>query len=52
VPEAAELDLNPVLAGPNGAMTVDVKLRLAAVGDEPDPYLRTLKAGISAESPR
>jgi len=45
VPEVAELDLNPVLAGPNGAVTVDVKLRLAPVGDEPDPYLRTLKAG-------
>ncbi len=45
VPEVAELDLNPVLAGPGGAVAVDVKLRLAPIGDEPDPYLRTLKAG-------
>jgi acyl-CoA synthetase (NDP forming) len=52
VPEVAELDLNPVLAGPAGAVAVDVKLRLAPVGDEPDPYLRTLKAGASDESPR
>jgi acyl-CoA synthetase (NDP forming) len=44
-PEVAELDLNPVLAGPSGCIAVDVKLRLSAVGDEPDPYLRNLLAG-------
>jgi acyl-CoA synthetase (NDP forming) len=27
LPEAAELDLNPVLAGPNGTVVVDAKLR-------------------------
>jgi acyl-CoA synthetase (NDP forming)/GNAT superfamily N-acetyltransferase len=47
VPEVAELDLNPVLAGPDGAVAVDVKLRLAPIGNEPDPYLRTLKAGTT-----
>jgi acyl-CoA synthetase (NDP forming)/GNAT superfamily N-acetyltransferase len=47
-PEIAELDLNPVLAGPHGSIAVDVKLRLAEVGDEPDPYLRNLLAGRSA----
>ena len=29
LPEVAELDLNPVLAGPAGVLAVDVKLRLA-----------------------
>jgi acyl-CoA synthetase (NDP forming)/GNAT superfamily N-acetyltransferase len=43
LPEVAELDLNPVLAGPDGVVAVDVKLRLAAVGREPDPVLRCLR---------
>jgi acyl-CoA synthetase (NDP forming) len=42
VPEVAELDLNPVLAGPDGLLAVDVKLRLAAVDGEPEPYVRAL----------
>ncbi len=42
LPEVAELDLNPVLAGPNGAVAVDVKLRLSTVDNEPDPYVRML----------
>jgi acyl-CoA synthetase (NDP forming) len=44
VPEVAELDLNPVLAGPDGVIAVDAKLRLAPVGAEPDPILRQLRA--------
>ena len=44
VPEIAELDLNPVLAGPEGVVAVDAKLRLAPVGAEPDPMLRRLSA--------
>ena len=28
--EIAELDLNPVVAGPDGAVVVDARLRLAA----------------------
>jgi acyl-CoA synthetase (NDP forming)/GNAT superfamily N-acetyltransferase len=43
LPEVAELDLNPVLAGPDGLVAVDVKLRLAEVGFEPDAALRTLR---------
>ncbi|MCM4084853.1 bifunctional acetate--CoA ligase family protein/GNAT family N-acetyltransferase [Paractinoplanes hotanensis] len=43
-PEIAELDLNPVLAGPDGVVAVDAKMRLAAAGSEPDPTLRTLRA--------
>jgi acyl-CoA synthetase (NDP forming) len=31
VPEVAELDLNPVLAGPTGAVTVDARVRLRRV---------------------
>lgn len=43
LPEVAELDLNPVLAGPTGVVAVDAKLRLAPVGAEPDPALRRLR---------
>ena len=43
LPEVAELDLNPVLAGPDGILAVDAKLRLTPVGAEPDPVLRGLR---------
>jgi len=43
LPEVAELDLNPVLAGPDGVVAVDVKLRLAQAGDEPDAGVRALR---------
>jgi acyl-CoA synthetase (NDP forming) len=43
LPEVAELDLNPILAGPDGVVAVDVKLRLAPVGEEPDPDVRALR---------
>ena len=43
LPEVAELDLNPVLAGPDGVIAVDVKLRISPVSGEPDPYLRGLR---------
>jgi len=42
-PEIAELDLNPVLPVRYGVQAVDVKLRLAAIGDEPDPVARRLR---------
>jgi acyl-CoA synthetase (NDP forming) len=42
MPEIAELDLNPVFAGITGVVVIDAKLRLAAVGHEPDPTLRAL----------
>jgi acyl-CoA synthetase (NDP forming) len=48
LPEVAELDLNPVLAGPGGVIAVDAKLRLAPVGAEPDPTLRRLRAADSS----
>ncbi|UQU61845.1 GNAT family N-acetyltransferase [Couchioplanes caeruleus] len=43
-PEVAELDLDPVFAGPDGVLAVDVRLRLAPVGAEPDATLRSLRA--------
>ncbi len=46
LPEVAELDLNPVMAGPHGVVAVDVKLRLAAVADEPDPAVRELREPV------
>jgi acyl-CoA synthetase (NDP forming)/GNAT superfamily N-acetyltransferase len=44
LPEVAELDLNPVIAGPQGVVAVDAKLRLTPVGPEPDPVLRQLRS--------
>ncbi|MEJ3747017.1 GNAT family N-acetyltransferase [Actinomycetes bacterium KLBMP 9797] len=43
LPEIAELDLNPVLVGPDGAVAVDAKLRLAPVGAEPEATVRGLR---------
>jgi acyl-CoA synthetase (NDP forming) len=43
LPEIAELDLNPVLAFPDGVTAVDVKLRLRAVDAEPDANRRVLR---------
>ncbi|MET7426302.1 GNAT family N-acetyltransferase [Dactylosporangium sp. NPDC005555] len=42
LPEVAALELDPVIAGPAGCSTGGVRLRLCAVGPEPDPYLRDL----------
>jgi acyl-CoA synthetase (NDP forming) len=43
LPEVAELDANPVIVRPDGLAVVDIKVRLAAPGDEPDPSLRALR---------
>jgi len=43
LPEVAEMDLNPVIVSPEGALAVDVKVRLAPVTVRPDPYLRRLR---------
>jgi acyl-CoA synthetase (NDP forming) len=42
LPEVAELDLNPVMVGPDGAVAVDARLRLAGIGEESDAILRRL----------
>jgi acyl-CoA synthetase (NDP forming) len=42
VPEIAELDLNPVIVSPDGAVTVDCRVRVAPVPAGPSPDLRRL----------
>jgi acyl-CoA synthetase (NDP forming) len=43
-PEVAEMDLNPVMAGPHGAVVVDAKLRLCPPVPVPDDLLPSLRA--------
>ncbi|MFB9905385.1 bifunctional acetate--CoA ligase family protein/GNAT family N-acetyltransferase [Allokutzneria oryzae] len=42
LPEVAELDLNPVLAGPKGCVAVDARIRVVP-RQEADPWLRRLR---------
>ncbi|HEY8524666.1 MAG TPA: GNAT family N-acetyltransferase [Acidimicrobiales bacterium] len=42
VPEIAELDLNPVIVSPSGAVAVDCRARVAPVPKRPPPDLRRL----------
>lgn len=42
LPEGAELDLNPVIVGPTGAIAADLKLRLSPPTVTPDPALRRM----------
>jgi acyl-CoA synthetase (NDP forming)/RimJ/RimL family protein N-acetyltransferase len=42
LPEVAELDLNPVIARPDGAHAVDIRIRLAPATPR-DPFLRQLR---------
>jgi acyl-CoA synthetase (NDP forming)/GNAT superfamily N-acetyltransferase len=42
LPEVAELDLNPVIARPDGATAVDARVRLAPAEPQ-DPFLRRLR---------
>ena len=41
-PEVSVLDLNPVVAVPQGVAALDVKIKLQPVKDEPDAYTRSL----------
>jgi hypothetical protein len=41
LPQVAELDLNPVIARPDGAHVVDARVRLLPA-QAADPYLRRL----------
>ncbi len=43
-PAVVELDLNPVIVRAEGAVAVDVRLRLGPIPDAPDPDLRRLRA--------
>jgi acyl-CoA synthetase (NDP forming) len=42
VPEIAELDLNPVIARPDGVHAVDARIRIAPAHPQ-DPFLRRLR---------
>jgi acyl-CoA synthetase (NDP forming)/RimJ/RimL family protein N-acetyltransferase len=42
LPEVAELDLNPVIARPDGAHAVDIRIRIAPATPR-DPFLRQLR---------
>ncbi|MBV8161951.1 MAG: GNAT family N-acetyltransferase [Acidimicrobiia bacterium] len=42
-PEVAEMDLNPVVVSPSGAVAVDVKIRVLPATAPADPYLRRLR---------
>ncbi|MGE5290932.1 MAG: GNAT family N-acetyltransferase [Micromonosporaceae bacterium] len=42
LPEVAELDLNPVIARPDGVSTVDARVRLSPAAPQ-DPFLRRLR---------
>jgi hypothetical protein len=42
LPEIAELELNPVIARPDGAQAVDVSIRVAPAAPR-DPFLRRLR---------
>jgi acyl-CoA synthetase (NDP forming) len=42
VPEVAELDLNPVIAGPGGVHAVDARVRVSHTQRQ-DPFLRRLR---------
>jgi acetyl coenzyme A synthetase (ADP forming)-like protein len=42
-PEIAEMDLNPVIVGPQQVQAIDVKIRVSASPSQPDPNLRRLR---------
>jgi hypothetical protein len=42
LPEVAELELSPLIAGPGGARAAAIKVRLSPA-DRPDPFLRRLR---------
>ncbi|MFK4084841.1 GNAT family N-acetyltransferase [Kribbella sp. NPDC020789] len=44
VPELAELDINPLVAGPSAAIAVDVRMRLVPSAPEPDWYARRMRS--------
>ncbi|MER7246899.1 GNAT family N-acetyltransferase [Kribbella sp. NPDC000426] len=44
VPELAELDINPLVAAPAGAVAVDIRIRLTPASPEPDWHARHLRA--------
>ncbi|MGD0699964.1 MAG: GNAT family N-acetyltransferase [Trebonia sp.] len=51
LPEITELDLDPVIAGPDGAVAVDARIRVAPQVPE-DPFLRKLRLQLAAAAGR
>ena len=49
-PEVAELDLNPILAGPTGCVAVDVRIRIAPSARHPSH--EDVVTGSDWDSPR
>jgi acyl-CoA synthetase (NDP forming) len=43
VPEVAEMDLNPVIAGPGGVVAVDWRIRIVPAERHPERDLRRLR---------
>jgi acyl-CoA synthetase (NDP forming) len=43
IPEISELDLNPVIARPDGAVAVDARIRVIPQAAPSDPFLRRLR---------
>ncbi|MBL7499463.1 GNAT family N-acetyltransferase [Frankia sp. CNm7] len=43
IPEIREMDINPLIVTPSGAVAVDVKIRVAPAPDATDPTLRRLR---------
>ncbi|GAA3235753.1 bifunctional GNAT family N-acetyltransferase/acetate--CoA ligase family protein [Nonomuraea helvata] len=43
LPQVAELDLNPVIVAPEGATTVDARIRVAPCEPSPSPLLRRMR---------
>ena len=52
LPEVAELDINPFVAGPHGAVGLDVKLRLLARAPDAALPVRSLRSAGRTTAPR
>ncbi len=49
LPQVAELDLNPVIARPDGVVAVDARIRVTSHGSA-DPFLRQLRSAPRPQS--
>ena len=49
LPQVAELDLNPVIARPDGITAVDARIRVTSHGSA-DPYLRQLRTAFPSQA--